>query len=232
VPSTQAEDKVPRYFSLLLNLNLLVQWPVLAFTAAYHAEIVQVVFGGKFIEHSWMLPLIGAFATCNVISVPVTLVAQYEEKVQIVLWSKIFGIYNVAALLALLPIAGLYGAAIATGTAQAMKNGFIWWHVRDRARWTNARAALLSGLVLWGSVVAVCYLLKGVMGSSAILDLTAGAVVIGLGGLIHVRGAAISGSDRDLLGVVLRGREARIFRLIGLLREKSSPVAQVRAGRP
>ena len=91
VPAGEADRKLPRYFSLLVNLNLLMQWPVLAFVTAYHAEIVQVVFGGKFIEHSWLLPVIVGFATFNIIAVPVTLVAQYEEKVQVILWSKVFG---------------------------------------------------------------------------------------------------------------------------------------------
>ena len=95
-----------------------MQWPLLAYVTAYHAEIVQVVFGGKFIEQSWLLPAIVAFATFNVIAVPVTLVAQYEEKVHVILWSKLFGIYNIIAILALLPVAGVYGAAIASGSAQ------------------------------------------------------------------------------------------------------------------
>jgi len=218
VPTEEADQKLPRYFSLLLNLNLLMQWPILAYAIAYHAEIVQVVFGGKFIEQSWLLPVIVGFSTFNVISVPVTLVAQYEEKVQVILWSKLFGIYNVAAILALLPVAGVYGAAIASGSAQALKNLYIWWHVRDRATWTNARAAVLSSVALWGGVVGVCYLLKlGSIGSD-ILHLCLGVLVVCMGGLLHVRGPAISSDNRMLLASVLRGREARLLTVLGILR--------------
>lgn len=222
VPAGEADQKIPRYFSLLINLNLLIQWPVLAYVTAYHAEIVQVVFGGKFIEQSWLLPAIVAFATFNVIAVPVTLVAQYEEKVHIILWSKLFALYNVIAILALLPVAGVYGAAIASGSAQVMKNVYIWWHVRRRAKWMNAGAALLSSAILWGGVIVSCYLLKRVPGAPMILQLFIGAFVVGLGGLLHVRGPAISKTDRSILEAVLRGKEAAVLRRLGLLGQSSA----------
>jgi O-antigen/teichoic acid export membrane protein len=222
VPAEQADRKVPQYFSLLLNLNLMLQWPILAYTTAYHTQIVQVVFGGKFIEHSWLLPVMVGFATINVIATPVTLVAQQEEKAGIILISKVFGIYNVVALLALLPIMGVYGAAIASGSAQAMKNGFIWWNVRRRARWTNAGAALLVSLGLWAIVVAACRALDLMLQGKSIVSLGVGAIVVAAAGLLHVRGPAFSADDRRILSGVFRGKEAAWLRRIGLLRHERS----------
>ena len=164
------------------------------------------------------------------IAVPVTLVAQYEEKVQVILWSKLFGIYNILALLVLLPIAGVYGAAIASGSAQAMKNGYIWWHVRDRASWTNAGPALMFSVALWGAVVAICYLLKQVLEVPAILRLGMGAMIVGLAWLLHIRGPALSNADRSILNAVLRGREAVMLRRIGLLGRSRRRVAGHLAG--
>ena len=111
----------------IINMDLLIQLPVLTYAIAYHVELVQVIFGGKFIEDSWLLPLIAVFSTLSIIATPATLVAQYKEKAAIILVSKIFVIYNVLALLVLLPIAGLYGVAIATGSANVFKTAFIWW---------------------------------------------------------------------------------------------------------
>lgn len=217
VSKDEADRKVPQYFSLLLNLNLMLQWPILAYATAYHAELVQVVFGGKFVEHSWLLPVMVAFATINVVATPVTLVAQYQEKPAVLLTSKVFGIYNAAALILLLPIAGVYGAAIASGTAQAMKNGFIWWHVRRRARWTNGAAALLSGAAIWGGVVLFCRALGELLHGVPLASLALGAVIVGAGCLLHVRSPAISAGDRAILSAVLRGREGRWLRRIGIL---------------
>ena len=212
-----ADRKIPGYFSLLLNMNLLLQWPVLAFCVTYHAELIQVVFGGKFIEDSWLLPVVVGLASINVIDVPVTLVAQYEEKAGIILASKMFGVYNIIVMLMLLPVLGIYGAAIASGTAQALKNLFIWWHVRRRARWINAASALLWGGFLWCGVMAAGQLLKGVTGGQPIVSLLSGFVICGLGVLVHVRSPAIAPSDRTLLEAVLRGRERAALRWLGLV---------------
>jgi O-antigen/teichoic acid export membrane protein len=226
MPEKDAERRVPQYFSLLAGMNLLLQWPVFAFCLVYHPEIVQVVFGGKYIEHSWLLPLIMGFATVNSIAVPVTLVAQYEEKAGVMLLSKVFAIYNVIAIVALLPVAGLYGAAFATGSGQTLKNLFIWWHVRDRARWLNGASVLATGLGLWAAVAGVCYLFKVFAPAPPLVQLIFGAAMCGGGILLYLRSPAISASDRAILSSVLHGKEARIFRLLGLL----APVAPARAG--
>jgi O-antigen/teichoic acid export membrane protein len=216
-PRGEARERIPRYFSLLLNLNLVLQWPILAFAAAYHVEIVQVVFGGKYVEDSWLLPVILAFNTINVISVPVTMVAQYEEKARAILVSKVFAIYNVLALVVLVPWIGLYGAAIASGSAGACKNIFIWWHARDLAVWLNLRAAALTGVLLWGGVVLLCEALKHALGVPPLLQLALGAIVCGGACLLHLRSPAISGSDRSILTSVLRGRETKLLKYLGLM---------------
>jgi O-antigen/teichoic acid export membrane protein len=216
IPQDKAATRIPRDFSLLLNANLLVHWPILAFALAYHAQIVSVIFGGKFIEYSWLLPLIAAFGMINVIANPVTLVAEYDERPGIILLSKVFAIYNVVALLALLPFAGLYGAAFASGSAQALKNLFIWWHVRRRAVWNNARGALLSGALLWGGVVALCCVLNAVLDVPALVQLIIGAAICAAAALLYLRTPAISATDRALLASVLGGREAGILRRLGL----------------
>ena len=66
MPPDQADQRAPQYFSLLVNMNLVLWWPVLTYATAYHAELVQVVFGGKFIEYSWLLPMVLFFAAHNV----------------------------------------------------------------------------------------------------------------------------------------------------------------------
>jgi O-antigen/teichoic acid export membrane protein len=227
IPVEQADRKVPQYFSLLVNLNLAWHLPVLAYAMAYHAEIVQVIFGGKFAEVSWMLPVIVGFATCNVVEWPVTLVAQYEEKAATMLISKVFALYNVAALLLLIPAVGVVGAAIASGSAQWMKYVFIWWRVRRLGRWTNARVAIATSSALWGAVVLVCLFLKHLLADRALLHLGVGIVVVGMGTLAHLRGPALSEVDRQILSTVLAGREATLLRRLGLV--KRLPTDQQRA---
>src|SRR3569833_1697373 len=217
IPAAQADRNVPRYFSFLLNMNFLLQWPALAFATAYHHEIVQLIFHSKFIENSWLLPVVMGFATLNVIADPVTLVAQYEEKAHVLLMSKLFAAYNVVAMFLLVPWLGIYGAAIAAGTAQTAKNIFVWWFVRDRAVWTNARAAILSSIGLWGAVVGLCYGIKSMVHAPALGQVVLGAIVFVPAGLLYIRSPALSRSDREILKTVTPGKVTGLLQRVGFL---------------
>ena len=151
------------------------------------------------------------------------MLAQYEEKASIILMSKIFAIYNAVAMLALVPLAGVYGAAIATGTAQGFKNLFIWWHVRDIGRWTNLRAVMTMSLVIWGPCIAACLLIKHkVPQLPAVAQLGIGAVLCGVAALFYIRTPALSPSDRNILASVFHGREARLLQWLGIRRTASA----------
>jgi O-antigen/teichoic acid export membrane protein len=219
----EADWRVPQYFTFLLNMNLLVLWPILAFSVAYHSEIVRVLFGGKYIEQSWLLCVFLGFATLNSFSTPVALVAQYEEKPHIQLLSKIFAGYNVLALFVLVPAMGLYGAALAIGTSQVFKNTFVWWHMRRRAVWVNAGTSVAVSVALWGSVIALCYGIKALVAVPAFVQLLVGIVVFACAAMIHVRGPVLCASDRDILLRLFQGREMRLLRALGLLNPAVGP---------
>ena len=216
IPPADSGRRLPEYFSFLLNVNLALQWPVMAFALAEHAEIVQVVFGGRFLSYSWLLPLVVAFSSVNSISTPVTLVAQYEERAGVLLLSKVFAVANFLGMLLLIPTAGLYGAAIASGLSQFLKNLFVWWKVRKRAVWLNAASALLYGIGLWGSVVAIAVTSKVFWHATSVVHLFLGLFLCAIAGLLHLRGRAIRCEDRALLGTLFSGRESRLLRWVGL----------------
>jgi O-antigen/teichoic acid export membrane protein len=221
VESNEADTRLPQYFTFLLNSNLLLQWPIVAFAVAYHSEIVRAVFGGKFIEQAWLLPLVLAFSTINCFATPVSLMAQYEEKTHIQLLSKIFAGYNVVAMLLLIPYWGLYGAAIASGSAQALKNLFVWWHVRRRAVWLNAPIALSLNMLLWGGAVLICYALKLLIPGPSYVQLAIGLLVFACVALIAIRSPVLSHTDRELFHRLFQGRETRFLRFLGILNHPS-----------
>jgi len=215
IPSANAPYSIPKYFSLMLNLNQLVQWPILAYVTAYHREIVQVVLAGKFVEYSWLLPLFMGFSTLNGVSDPVSLVAQYEEKAGTLLLSKLFAAYNVLAMFALVPYLGIYGATLASGTAQVLKNAFVWWGVRKRAVWLNAWGSLASSIGLWGAAVVVCDGLKALLPIPSLLQLLLGLVVCCGVGVVYVRSPVLSPSDRSIMASILGEKAAPLLRRIG-----------------
>jgi hypothetical protein len=115
------------------------------------------------------------------------------------------------------PVAGLYGAAIATGTLHLFRNLWVWWKVRATARWTNCRAAVTTGLMIWATAVALCFLVKSVLKAPPHVGMIVGAVICLGAGLVFIRSPAIADSDREILGGVLHGREAALLRWIGML---------------
>jgi O-antigen/teichoic acid export membrane protein len=225
IPRNLAAERLPRYYTLLVNATLSVQLPLAAFAIAYHREIVMVVFGGKFLASSALLTVIVGFSVFGAIFEAATLVAQYAEKSATILLSKLFLIYNVATMLVLLPVYGLYGAAISTGTATLLKNLFIWWHVRDTARWTNIRSVVGIVVLLWGTLIGACYAIKAVLPAPPIVQMLIGAVLCVGATLIHIRSPAIADSDRDLLGQLLHGRESAMLRKLGLAPPHAAPGA-------
>jgi O-antigen/teichoic acid export membrane protein len=213
----EAAERLPRYFTLLVNISLLVQLPLIAYSVAYHHEIVQLLFGGKFIAYSSLLPIVIILATSdNVISGPVTMVAQYTEQASIILKSQLFGLYQIVAMLTLIPMAGLYGAAAATGTLHLFRNAYVWWRVRRHARWTNWAPASVAGLLIWGAAIAACYAFKLTTGYSPLVNMIFGAAICGIAALVHLRSPAIARTDREILSSVLHGREVRVLRWLGL----------------
>jgi O-antigen/teichoic acid export membrane protein len=219
VAPEQAHERLPRYFTFLVNAGLAVQLPVIAFTSMYHRELVELLLGGKFASLSWLMPVIIAFGTTsNVIAIPVTSVAQYREKPSLILLSQLFGLYQVACMLLLIPVAGLLGAAVATGTFHLFRNLFVWWKVRGDARWLNFSSVLLWTVVIWGGAILVCLAMKRLIPAPPLAAMACGLAVCTLAALIYVRSPALSDSDRALLRQLFHGREARLLEKLGVLR--------------
>lgn len=225
IPHEEASWRLRQYFTFLLNINLLLQWPLFAFCIVYHSDIVVVIFGGEYAGHSWLLPLLIGFSVVNTVGTPLTLVAQYKERAGIILLSKVFAAYNVIAMLLLLPAFGIYGAALARGSAQALKNLFIWWHVRREAVWTNAASAIPFSLCLWGAVDLLCYLVRVYAHIHVLAQLLVGALICTAASLVHMRGRGLADSDRRILASVFQGRETRHLRRLGLLPQSENPNA-------
>jgi len=216
-PQDQAAQRIPAYFTLLLNTSLVVQIPLTAFALSFHTEIVSFIFGDKYISYSWLLPLTMLFATLNTIAIPVTLAAQYAERAAIILMSKIFGIYNIIALLALIPALGVYGAVIASGSGSLLKNLFIWWHVRDIARWKNSRSMIFATIGYWGVFFMLTLIIRSAAAWPTWATLAVGGILWVVFILAFLRSQALTESDRKILGGVMRGRERRILQRLGLV---------------
>ncbi|MEO7775099.1 MAG: hypothetical protein ABIT36_12835 [Steroidobacteraceae bacterium] len=217
IPPAEAAEKLPRYFSFLINFSLLYQLPLLTFAAVYHHDLVLVVFAGKYIEYSYLLPLTIFFATADwVFSSPIHLIAQYRERTGLIFRSQMLGVYLILAMLTLVPVLGLLGAVIASGTYHIVRNAFMWFKMRNDAIWKNWRASLVASALLWGTTAALCLALTHFTQWSPLVNLVVGALVCGTVALLFMRTSVISEADRRILANVFHGRETRALHLLGL----------------
>lgn len=211
----RAAERVKIYFSLLMTFSLLVTVPLFLFIACFHRPLVETVFAGKFLEYSYLLAVVFLFTALNGIDFPVALVAQLKEKAHIILASKIFALYNIGALLVLIPRLGVLGAVLASGTAMLFKNLFIWWFVRDLAVWKGAWRFVLATVAAWAPYPLLSVLWIRAVDHPAI-ELAGGALLWAVFFGLYLRYAALTAEQKALLGSLFPGRESRLLRAFGV----------------
>src|SRR5690606_23400710 len=148
---------------------------------------------------------------------PVTLVAQLKEKAHIILASRIFSIYNIGALMVLIPVMGIAGAIVASGTAMLMKNLFVWWFVRDLAVWKDGWRFLGRTILIWTVFVLIAGLGVDILAERPVFVLVFGFVTWGLLFAAYLRFGALTTEQRQLMGTFFPGRETRLLRALGVV---------------
>lgn len=209
--------RVQTYFSLLVTFGFVVMVPIFLFVACWHYELVEVLFAGKFLEFAPLLTVVFFFAAANSVDIPVTLVAQLKEKAHIILASRIFSLYNVAALLVLIPKIGILGAMLASGSAHLMKHLFVWWFVRDLAKWKDAGQFITRTALAWAPFVALSFAVRELVPLQPALLLTLGIVLWSIAFALYMRYFALTAEQRELMATLFPGKETRFLRAFGVV---------------
>src|SRR5690606_38377225 len=214
---TKNVERVQTYFSLLITFGFVVMVPIFLFVACWHHELVDVLFAGRFLEYAPLLTVVFFFAAVNSIDIPVTLVAQLKEKAHIILASRIFSLYNVAALLVLIPKIGIVGAMLASGSAHLMKHLFVWWFVRDLAVWKGAWRFIARTALAWTPFVALSLAGRELLPVQPALLLTLGVVLWSVAFALYMRHFALTDEQRELMATLFPGKETRFLRAFGVV---------------
>lgn len=186
------------HFQLLLKLAVIFSLPITAFLSCYHSSLVSVVFGSKFQSYSYLIGVVSCFAMVTRFGSVVSFVAQLAEKAGVILFSKIFILYNVVALLWLVPRIGVLGAAIATGTALIMKELFIWWHVRDLASLRGMARFFSMSLAYWLAFAAVSFFVRKIS-VAPLAEFCIGTLLFAAFGLIYLRIPLLSVREKQFI---------------------------------
>ncbi len=145
-------ERIKTMVQFLIKCNYAFYIPILFLVALSGREAVSIIFG-KYEEYHLMLAIVFAFATFNAVDMPIGLVTQLKERSDILLLSRIFGIYNLIADVVFIKLWGIMGVVIATGTAGVFKNILIYWLTsREYLSLREIRGFLLNTFLYW----AIC----------------------------------------------------------------------------
>jgi O-antigen/teichoic acid export membrane protein len=186
------QDRLDAAVQVIIKMNVAYYVPLFCAVLLLGEDLIYLLFG-KYQEYHLMLSATLGFVALTEIGFALGLVAQLNERVDVLLYSKVAGIYNLAADVVLIPMFGVMGAVVATGTASMLKNVFIWWFLRSKVNLAQPlRDAVRCALywVIWTAGLALA--LRAVPGG---LRLPAGAIGFAGGFVIYMVFAYKAGAD-------------------------------------
>lgn len=216
VGSESDSGQVNQFYQLLVKINYLFNIPIFFFIAIFGEEFIKIFFGGKFLEYRHVLTVVYFFTMINAFQMPLGLVAQLKEKADIILYSKIFAVYNLIADILLIMYFGIWGAVFATGTAVLGKNIFIWFFVRKEASFKGMGRYFSTSILFWMSVSSIVLVVKQLVSDHTALFII-GFVIFGVSFGLQFRLSLFNSYERQkLLG--LAGDNKKMQYIIKFLR--------------
>lgn len=176
IGSTSKDKKTPSLlFKSLVKINSIFAIPCFFFLLLYSDDMIISIFNSKFIEYASVLSGIFFFSILN--SIPFGTMAQLREKADIILYSKIFAVYNLIADIVLIKLFGIWGAVFATGTATMGKNGFIWYFVRKDASFKGMGSFFIKIILFWSTVSIIIFSINPIIPHHALYQLSFGTLI-------------------------------------------------------
>ena len=119
-----------RMFNLLTKISAFFLFPFAAGVLVLSDKMIPFVFGDKYSDALIPLWIVVTFSAINAFMFPLGLVLQSLEKVDVLLYSKAFAIYNLIGDLLVVKPFGVVGVALVTCSAVLLKNLFCLYFAR------------------------------------------------------------------------------------------------------
>lgn len=191
-----------KMFNFLVKITAFFSFPLVIGVIVLGDKLIIHIFDPKYLESLKVLWIVAGFTSMYFFVNPLGLVLQSTEKVQILLYSKVFAIYNLIGDLLVVKSFGVVGVALVTGSAVLFKNVFCYFFARKYARLITDFKAL--GKIVLNSFIlgVVLYLLRNLIVSSLSF-----IVVIFVGGIIYFAisyfNRAFSEEERRIINKIL-----------------------------
>jgi O-antigen/teichoic acid export membrane protein len=142
-------------FNLLVKIGAFCVFPLAAGMFVLGDKMITIVFKPEYIAAKPILWIIMIFTAVNVFAQPTGLVLKALEKVQIILFSRVFAIYNLIVELLVIQWFGVIGVVLVTCSAIFMVNVFEYHFAKKYAGlyvdWHGLMAISINA-----TVMAIC----------------------------------------------------------------------------
>jgi len=145
------KEKAEFGFRMLIKANLFPTVAVAVWLAVMSKEIIIYVFDPRYAD-AWMLVAVMAlFLPAASVRLPLGLMMQNHERVDILIYAKMAGILKIIAGLILLPKYGYNVMPWITGFAVILQNNIVYYNVKHIA---NARMDVWGNIRIWLNAAA------------------------------------------------------------------------------
>lgn len=204
------------FFQSLVKLNFIFAFPCFFFLILFIKDIIHIFFGGKFINYAPVLSTIFLFSIIN--AIPIGTVAQLREKANIILYSKIFAIYNLIADVILIYFFGIWGAVIATASATLAKNVFVWYFVREDANFKGMQFFFTKIVCFWSAAAIIIHHLLIYISPLPILRILIGLLFFSAAFFLQFHCNLFQAYEKNIFSAISADRKPWIQRVMRLMK--------------
>ena len=117
-------------FSFLIKIVFFFFIPFVALILLLGDQLIRYVYDIKYLDALQVMGIAAIFSALNAFEMPLGLVIQAKERVEIHFYSKIFSIYNLVGNLLVIKPFGIVGIALVTSSAILFKNIFTFYKIK------------------------------------------------------------------------------------------------------
>jgi O-antigen/teichoic acid export membrane protein len=154
-------------FNLLVKVGAFCVFPVAAGVILLGDEFIAVIFKPEYLNAKPILLIMIVFTAINVFAQPSGLVLKAIERVQTIMYSKIFAIYNLVAALIVIQRFGVIGVVLTTCSAHLMTNLFLYYYARKfvgmRIEWNGLLKISVNAIVMALALLIFKPMITGVL---------------------------------------------------------------------